>query len=504
MADAAFLQAIADHPDEDGPRLVYADWLDERGDADRAELIRTQCELARLPETDPRRWLLEDRARALLERHESRWLGDMPDAVQSWEFRRGFPDRLHVGPSLAQIDWPIPAGVTDLIVTFLRSLRYRVLTDFLTADHPARPTALTCVTGDLARDWESAPLLARLKRLALQNVQVDDADWIGRLRAGVWPGVTDLSVTGHRSDGELAGLTDPVWSARWTGLTWMAFHTAGPPAAIGLANCPNLRRLDYPVAPLDLAPWPHLTELSAWRQCGPTVLAQLAAGTGLSRLRRLELAVDPVTLETLHALDQVLDGLSRPALHLTVGYGSAEALGDWFAPDRCRRGLTGLHLRALSEARLLRTLAEGAPFRGLTDLTLNVPRGPAVEGLPALLAGSTLPALRRLTLNCHRFTGVLAQALAAEPRRRALRELTVTAHQATADALPILAEWPGLARLDRLQLGFSRRGGLDPGALAESAYLSPLISVNLRWPFVDADADALAALRTRLGPRLIC
>jgi uncharacterized protein (TIGR02996 family) len=30
--DDAFLQAIIERPDDDAPRLIYADWLDERGD----------------------------------------------------------------------------------------------------------------------------------------------------------------------------------------------------------------------------------------------------------------------------------------------------------------------------------------------------------------------------------------------------------------------------------------------------------------------------------------
>jgi uncharacterized protein (TIGR02996 family) len=42
----AFLRAIYDAPDDDTPRLVYADFLQENGDEDRAELIRVQCELA--------------------------------------------------------------------------------------------------------------------------------------------------------------------------------------------------------------------------------------------------------------------------------------------------------------------------------------------------------------------------------------------------------------------------------------------------------------------------
>jgi uncharacterized protein (TIGR02996 family) len=41
MSEAqSFLSAIVAEPDEDAHRLVFADWLDERGEHDRAEFIR--------------------------------------------------------------------------------------------------------------------------------------------------------------------------------------------------------------------------------------------------------------------------------------------------------------------------------------------------------------------------------------------------------------------------------------------------------------------------------
>ena len=43
----ALLAAIRVHPDEDVPRLAYADWLDENGQPERAAFIRVQVELAR-------------------------------------------------------------------------------------------------------------------------------------------------------------------------------------------------------------------------------------------------------------------------------------------------------------------------------------------------------------------------------------------------------------------------------------------------------------------------
>lgn len=58
----ALVAAIAANPDEDTPRLMLADWLQENGEEDRAEFIRYQCEAARLEESDPRRKELHDHA----------------------------------------------------------------------------------------------------------------------------------------------------------------------------------------------------------------------------------------------------------------------------------------------------------------------------------------------------------------------------------------------------------------------------------------------------------
>lgn len=41
----AFERAIIESPDDDTVRLIYADWLDEHGQPERAEFIRLQCEL---------------------------------------------------------------------------------------------------------------------------------------------------------------------------------------------------------------------------------------------------------------------------------------------------------------------------------------------------------------------------------------------------------------------------------------------------------------------------
>jgi uncharacterized protein (TIGR02996 family) len=71
--DEAFLQAVVESPDDDAPRLVYADWLEERGDP-RGEFIRVQCRLARLAPGDPRYSKLYRRTDQLWAAHSETWL----------------------------------------------------------------------------------------------------------------------------------------------------------------------------------------------------------------------------------------------------------------------------------------------------------------------------------------------------------------------------------------------------------------------------------------------
>lgn len=48
LRDLPFLRAIVQSPDDDLPRLVYADFLEESGDAARAAFIRVQCVVAEI------------------------------------------------------------------------------------------------------------------------------------------------------------------------------------------------------------------------------------------------------------------------------------------------------------------------------------------------------------------------------------------------------------------------------------------------------------------------
>jgi uncharacterized protein (TIGR02996 family) len=88
--EQALFQSVLDAPDDDAPRLVFADWLEEHGQPERAEFIRVQIAQESEPEYSPRWRELEKRSRALLKGNRRKW-APAPDGL-AWgpEFRRGF------------------------------------------------------------------------------------------------------------------------------------------------------------------------------------------------------------------------------------------------------------------------------------------------------------------------------------------------------------------------------------------------------------------------------
>ncbi len=74
----ALLAGVLANPDADLPRLVYADFIEEAGDAARAEFIRVQCaQAAGQYEDDNWKAALELRERYLREKHGPEWLAPL-------------------------------------------------------------------------------------------------------------------------------------------------------------------------------------------------------------------------------------------------------------------------------------------------------------------------------------------------------------------------------------------------------------------------------------------
>jgi len=87
--EEAFIQAMREAPNDDAPRLIYADWLEEHGQADRAEFIRVQCRLARGTGTASEQAGLRARAEGLLREHWNEWVGPLRALVGPWRDRYG-------------------------------------------------------------------------------------------------------------------------------------------------------------------------------------------------------------------------------------------------------------------------------------------------------------------------------------------------------------------------------------------------------------------------------
>src|SRR5262249_56850238 len=84
------LRAIVATPEDDAPRLVYADWLDEHGVPDWAEFIRVQVELAATPGTGWRVMELTQRELVLIQTKAGRFMANTTPGGTAPGFPRGF------------------------------------------------------------------------------------------------------------------------------------------------------------------------------------------------------------------------------------------------------------------------------------------------------------------------------------------------------------------------------------------------------------------------------
>lgn len=102
--EALFLRQIVEaDPSDPVPRLVFADWLEERDDP-RGELIRIHCELAEMPhDTDELtdedfeyREKLMSRGDHLFRQFESQWLDPIKPFINHYRFNRGLIEYVDV------------------------------------------------------------------------------------------------------------------------------------------------------------------------------------------------------------------------------------------------------------------------------------------------------------------------------------------------------------------------------------------------------------------------
>lgn len=199
------LAAVCADPDDDTARLAYADFLEEEGDDARAEFIRVQVELARLPAWDRKAKVLRLRERMLLVRHGEEWRAALPKfAGVGWgRFERGFvsavavddakvlakrADAVRAASPVTGVELNSAEGVSARSVKacpWLRSLRagpgcgYAFPPELLgsrLADHVARLDAgRAVVTNEVATALAAATHLTRLREVVFDHGGISDA-----------------------------------------------------------------------------------------------------------------------------------------------------------------------------------------------------------------------------------------------------------------------------------------------------------------------------------------
>jgi uncharacterized protein (TIGR02996 family) len=126
--EAALLAAIIAHPDEDTPRLMYADWLTEHGQPERAEFIRLQCAVA----ADE---AAEERVLELEERNRGKWLLGLPQfSGARWAFRRGLPEHLDVATEPFMERYRRFVAVPSLRSLCLQTFAWNAAVDFASSE----------------------------------------------------------------------------------------------------------------------------------------------------------------------------------------------------------------------------------------------------------------------------------------------------------------------------------------------------------------------------------
>nr|WP_171470891.1 TIGR02996 domain-containing protein [Frigoriglobus tundricola] len=208
----ALYRAILDNPEDDTLRLVYADALEESGDPQRADFIRTQVELSHLPEYDPL-WV-RARCQGHGRTYNPSWTAelDLPHGID-WAqapFRRGLPGAVQVSDGAAFVP-----HADELFSRYpIESLELPTLSipearAFAGCSRIERLTSLSLTAGigqHVVREVLASPHLSRLTELRVGSGLTTPETVSAILRSWVFNRLTSLGVRNdQRQGGPLAG-----------------------------------------------------------------------------------------------------------------------------------------------------------------------------------------------------------------------------------------------------------------------------------------------------------
>jgi uncharacterized protein (TIGR02996 family) len=401
-----FLAAIVARPADDEPRLVYADYLDETGlprDAARAELIRVQIALHRLPPQDARRAALAERENELLESHRAAWTAPLARLGVRFQFRRGLPDAVAADAALFlecgdELFDNTPAGRGRSFVSRVRlEDAARVVPALAACPLLNHVLELDLSNGDLGNGGAAAMLASafvkNVRGLELGENRLDDAGAIAVAKAATLPRLESL------------GLPD---------------NDIGPDGAAALAASPFLAGLRE----LDLA----------GNEINEAGVRSLAHGPAMQRLIRLRLADNPlrdgaIVLAASDVFARMAANDSQLDLH-RCGIEAAGAVALAASPAFARIEHLNLDENYLGDAGAA-SLAKCGNLR-----TLKLVRNQITDaGAAALLAGN-LSRLESLDLSNNRLTTRGVESLKAAARERGFTVTALNNGTETMTALP--------------------------------------------------------------------
>ncbi len=482
----ALYRAILANPDEDTPRLVFADWLEEHGDEKRAEFIRLQCRLARMNEWDD--GYAADRVRAARLQREfgKAWWPSpkvpatfRPDQFPQCQPLRGFPSEVIFKPEYTPEqarEWFSPHPITHANLSFryamdrIQERLWHLTTDAL----PALRVLKLYLEEDSAefRTTVCETLAAAKCRSGLTRLEITGTPPLAGLEAIVTsPHLRRLEALSIRGDGvgddharllaekmnlpalrELAFGFDRPHSGTPGFNTYRGLTAAGAAALGGAAWLDQLHRL----------------HLSGHRELGDAGLEALLGGRALPELR---------TLKISHCGEKGAE----------MRLGGSEGLPGLVVVDLAGNNPTGDSLRKLVSG----------PQR-FQSLTLGCERLIPADVI-ACFAAPAVRDLRRLAWS-ERLTLGAISALAGSPVSRSLRSLSLHWADWNLDAISMLLAGAGWPALERLELGRVR--GESITSLIESKKFPRLVSLKLscedgETPFLRRLAKCPAAARVR-------
>jgi uncharacterized protein (TIGR02996 family) len=458
--EQAFLQAIREAPDDDAPRLIYADWLEEQGGAARAAraaFIRIQCRLNELSEDDPAREPLEDEAVDLLAEYEYEWTQPLHGIVDDWRFSRGFVEHIRIH--------------SDNLLTNAEALF---------AFAPLTSLHLRLQLKDVPH-LAACRQLQWVQTLSFSRCHLNDRALQQLLLSPHLHGITALYLdrNGLNTPGVRALLQSPLFARlRLLDLSWnrgIGNATARLLAQASRAN--NLEALllnDTNLSPdglrelFEATSLPHLTRLEASR-----ILPQWYQEVSSHRLLSpFKLPAQLRSLALCHCNLAVLPGLF-----------------DSVPPNLCYLSLRGVNA-TWSE---IEWLAKTPTLTSITHLDLGQNNLSAV-GVRILADSPCSASLRYLGLDSNNVRDAGAKALADSQYLRGLRELSLAGNGIGGPGLKALVESPNIAQLRSLDLGGNFIGGDTVRALAESAAMRHLTRLDLSDSFLEEEsARALAS-----------